>query len=96
MFATGETPMSAITSDWAPIGIDAPVTPATDNNDQVRRREEEFHSALASYMAGYTADQQKRRAAETRSKISARRGYFGIARRFAGWTQSRRFARTSP
>lgn len=51
--------MSAITSDWALIETEAPVTPAVESGKVCRR--EEFRSALDNYIAGYVADQQKRR-----------------------------------
>ena len=72
--------MSAITSDWTPAETNAPTTQAVDGGE-FRRREEEFRSALANYMAGYIADQQRRRTAET----VARTSYFTVVRRFAGW-----------
>jgi hypothetical protein len=72
--------MNAITSDWAPTETDASVTWAVGSG-KVHRREEEFRSVLANYMAGYIADQQRRRTAET----VARNSYFTVVRRFAGW-----------
>lgn len=71
--------MSATTSDWALTQTDRSVTPAEDGG-KVHRREEEFRSALANYMAGYVADQQRRRASETVTRDS----YFTVLRRFAG------------
>ena len=80
--------MSAITSDWAPIETEAPVTRAVESG-KVYRREEEFRSALNNYMAGYVADQQKRRAAATGSLASAaHNSYFTLFGRFAGWIRS--------
>jgi hypothetical protein len=77
--------MSAITSDWAPMATEAPVTLAVESG-KVYRREEEFRSALDNYMAGYIADQQKRRAAATGSIGSAaRNSYFTVFGRLAGW-----------
>ena len=75
--------MSAITSDWAPIETDMPVTPPVESR-KAYRREEEFRSALDRYIAGYVAEQQKRRTAET----SARNSYFAVVRRLAGWMRS--------
>ena len=72
--------MNAITSDWAPTETDASVT-RTVGSGKVYRREEEFRVALANYMAGYIADQQRRPTAET----VARNSYFTVVRRFAGW-----------
>ena len=72
--------MNAITSNWAPTEADASVTRA-EGSGKVHRREEEFRSALANYMAGYIADQQRRRTAETVAHSS----YFTVVRRFAGW-----------
>jgi hypothetical protein len=81
--------MSAITSDWAPMETDAPVTRAVESG-KVHRREEEFRSALDNYMAGYIADQQKRRAGATGSTGStARNSYFTVFSPFAGWIRSR-------
>ena len=80
--------MSAITSDWTPAETNAPTTQAVDGGE-FRRREEEFRSALANYMAGYVADQQQRRTEET----AARNGYFTVVRRFAGWMRGGRSAR---
>ena len=80
--------MNAITSDWAPTEADASVTRA-EGSGKVHRREEEFRSALANYMAGYVADQQQRRTEET----AARNGYFTVVRRFAGWMRGGRSAR---
>ena len=74
------SPMNAITSDWAPTETDASVTRAVGSG-KVHRREEEFRVALANYMAGYIADQQRRRTAKT----VARNSYFSVVRRFAGW-----------
>jgi len=51
--------MSAITSARAPIETETPVTPAVESGKVCRR--EEFRSALDNYIAGYIADQQKRR-----------------------------------
>jgi hypothetical protein len=76
--------MSAITSDWAPTETDGSVTRAVGSG-KVYRREEEFRSALASYIAGYIADQQSRRTAET----CARNSYSTVVRRFAGWMRDR-------
>jgi hypothetical protein len=97
MLTTGETPMSAITSVWARVETEAPVTRAVEC-DKVYRREEEFRSALNNYMAGYIAAQQKRCAAATGSIGSAaRNNYFTVFWRFAGWIRKRSpFARTSP
>ena len=82
--------MSAITSDWASIETEMPVTPPVESG-KAYRREEEFRSALDRYIAGYVAEQQKRHIAET----SARNSYFSVVRRFAGWMQSGYpFART--
>jgi hypothetical protein len=61
MFATGETPMSAITSDCVRAETEAPLPPAVIR-DNVNRREEEFRSALDSYIAAYVTDQSERRA----------------------------------
>ena len=72
--------MNAITSDWATKETDASVTQAVGSG-KAHRREEEFRSALANYMAGYIADQQRRRTVET----VVRNSYFTIVRRFAGW-----------
>jgi len=72
--------MNAITSDWAPRETDASVTRAVGSG-KVDQREEEFRSALANYMAGYIADQQRRRTATT----VARSSYFTVVLRFAGW-----------
>ena len=72
--------MNAITSDWAPTETDASVTRAAGSG-KVHQREEEFRSALANYMAGYIADQQRRRTAKT----VARNSYFVVVRRFVGW-----------
>ena len=72
--------MNAITSDWAPTETDASLTRAVGSG-KVHPREEEFRSALANYMAGYIADQQRRRTPET----VARNCYFTVVRRFAGW-----------
>jgi len=80
--------MSAITSDWTPAETNAPTTQAVDGGE-FHRREEEFRSALANYMAGYVADQQQRRTEET----AARNGYFTVVRRFAGWMRGGRSAR---
>ncbi len=44
--------MSAITSDWAPVETEAPVTRAVESG-KVYRREEEFRSALDNYIAHY-------------------------------------------
>jgi len=71
--------MNAITSDWAPTETDASAWAA--GSGKVHRREEEFRSALANYMAGYIADQQRRWTAKT----VARNSYFTVVRRFAGW-----------
>ena len=71
--------MDGITSDWVPTKTDASVTQAVGSG-KVHRREEEFRSALANYMAGYIADQQRRGTAE----IVARSSYFAVVRRFAG------------
>ena len=62
--------MSAFTSDWAPREAEAPVTRPVESRNAYRR-EEEFRSALNNYMAGYVADQEKRRAAATGSLASA-------------------------
>ena len=72
--------MNAITSDWAPTEKDASVTRAAGRG-KVHQREEEFRSALANYMAGYIADQQRRGTAET----VAHNGYFTVVRRFVTW-----------
>jgi len=72
--------MNAITSDWVATETDAAVTRAVGSG-KVHRREEEFRVALANYMAGYIADQQRRRTAKT----VARNSYFSVVRRFAGW-----------
>jgi hypothetical protein len=76
--------MSAITSDWSPAETSAPITGPVEC-DKVARREEEFRSALASYIAGYIAEQQKRRAPETVS----RNGDFNGVLRFVGWMRGR-------
>ena len=76
--------MNAITSDWVHAETKAPVPPPVVR-DKVHRREEEFRSALANYMAGYIADQQRRRTAEA----VARSSYFTRVRRFAGWMRDR-------
>jgi hypothetical protein len=90
MLATGEAPMSTITSDWAPFETEMPVTPPVESR-KAYRREEEFRSALDRYIAGYVAEQQKRRTAET----SDRNSYFTAVRRFASWKRSGYpFART--
>jgi hypothetical protein len=82
--------MSAITSDWAPIETEMPVAPPVESG-KAYRREEEFRSALDRYIAGWVAQQQKRRTAEA----SARNSYFTAVRRFAGWVRSGyAFART--
>ena len=72
--------MSAIPSDWTPAETSAPITGPVECG-KVHRREEEFRVALANYMAGYIADQQRRRTAET----VARSSYFTFVRRFVGW-----------
>jgi hypothetical protein len=72
--------MSAITSDWAPMATEAPVTPAVESGE-VYRREEEFRSALNNYMAGYIADQQKRAIATGSVGSAARNSYFTFFRR---------------
>jgi hypothetical protein len=59
--------MSAITSDWAPIETEKPVTPPVESG-KAFRREEEFRSALDRYIAGYVAEQQKRRIASRRPR----------------------------
>ena len=74
------SPMNAIMSDWAPTESDASVT-RTVGSGKVQRREKEFRVALANYMAGYIADQQRRWTAKT----VARNSYFTVVRRFAGW-----------
>jgi hypothetical protein len=80
MLATGETPMSAITSDYVP-NEPAAVTPPVEIG-KAYRREEEFRSALNNYIASYVADQQKRRAIATGSVGSgARNSYFTVFRR---------------
>ena len=71
--------MSAIFSDWAPIETEMPVMPRVESGN-AHRREEEFRYALDRYIAGYVAEHQKRRTAET----SARNSYFTVVRRFAG------------
>jgi hypothetical protein len=58
--------MSAITSDWAPMETEAATRHAAGDRNEFRR-EWEFRSALNNYVAGYIADQQKRRAAATGS-----------------------------
>lgn len=80
--------MSAITSDWAPIETDAPVARPVEIA-KTRRREEEFRSALASYMAGYVADQRKRRAETGSVDGPASSGWFTMTTRFAGWMRCR-------
>ena len=73
--------MSAITSDWAPIETEMPVTPPVESG-KANRREEEFRSALNNYIAGYVAEQQKRRAIATGSVGSAApNSYFTVFRR---------------
>ena len=72
--------MNAITSDWARTETDASVARAVGSG-KVHQREEEFRSALANYMAGYVADQERRRTAETATCNS----YFTLVRRFAVW-----------
>jgi hypothetical protein len=73
--------MSAITSDWAPIETGAPATSSVKIG-KACRREEEFRSALNNYIAGYVADQQKRRAIATGYVGSgARNSYFTVFRR---------------
>ena len=64
----------------APTETDASVTRAV-GSDKVHRREEEFRVALANYMAGYIADQQRRQIAKT----VAGNSYFTVVQRFAGW-----------
>jgi hypothetical protein len=82
--------MSAITSDWAPIETEMPAAQPVESG-KAYRREEEFRSALDRYIAGWVAQQQKRRTAEP----SARNSYFAVVRRFAGWVRSGyAFART--
>ena len=76
--------MNAITSDWAPTETDVSDTRAVGSG-KVHRREEEFRSALASYMAGYNAEQQKRRTSEAVSD----NGYFNVVLRFVGWMRGR-------
>ena len=71
--------MSAITSDWASIKTEMPIAPPMESG-KAYRREEEFRSALDRYIAGWVAEQQERRAAET----SAGNSYFTVVRRFAG------------
>ena len=73
--------MDGITSNWVPTDTDASVTQVVGSG-KVHQREEEFRSALANYMAGYIADQQRRGTAES----VARSSYFAaVVRRFAGW-----------
>jgi hypothetical protein len=72
--------MNAITSDWAPTETDASVTRAVGSG-KVHRREEEFRVALANYMAGYIADQQRHRTAKT----VVRNSYFTVVLRLASW-----------
>ena len=74
------SPMNAITSDWAPTETDASVTRAVGSGT-VHRREDEFRVALANYMAGYIADQQRHRT----EKTVVRNSYFTVVLRFAGW-----------
>ena len=81
--------MNAITSDWARTETDASVARAVGSG-KAHRREEEFRSALANYVAGYIADQQRRRTAET----VARSSYFTVVWRFAGWMRGWLDART--
>jgi hypothetical protein len=76
--------MSAIPSDWTPAETSAPITGPVECG-KVHRREEEFRSALASYMAGYNAEQQKRRTSEAVSD----NGYFNAILQFLGWTRGR-------
>jgi hypothetical protein len=69
--------MSAITSARALIETEAPVTPAVESGKVYRR--EEFRSALNNYIAGYIADQQKRRPIATGYVGSgARNSYFTV------------------
>jgi hypothetical protein len=82
--------MSAISSDWAPAETDTPIARAVESG-KFYQREEEFRSALAKYMAGYIAEQQKRGAAE----IVAGQSRFTVVRRLAGWIRGgQTFART--
>ena len=74
--------MNAITSDWTPTETDASVTRAMGGG-KVHRREEEFRSALDSYIAGYVSDQRERRAITAGSIGGATRNRnFTIFRRF--------------
>lgn len=74
--------MSAITSDWVHAETRAPVPPPVVR-DKVHRREEEFRSALDSYIAGYVSDQRERRAITAGSIGGATRNRnFTIFRRF--------------
>ena len=76
--------MSAITSDWARVETEAPLTRAVER-DMVYRREEEFRAALNNYIAAYIAAQQKRRSAANSSIGSAARyGCFTVFRQLLG------------
>ena len=84
--------MSAIASNWSPAETNSSITRAAANLSITRTaacgrahpREEEFRSALADYMAGYVAEQQKRRAPET---VLSNRS-FAVVLRFVGWMQA--------
>jgi hypothetical protein len=70
--------MSAMTSAWALIETETPVTPAVESG-KVYRREEEFRSALDNYIAGYVADQQKPPYCDqVRGQRAARDSYFTV------------------
>jgi hypothetical protein len=64
--------MSAITSNWVRAEAKAPAPPAVER-EKAYPREEEFRSALDSYIAGYATDQLERSAITTGSLGGAAR-----------------------
>ena len=73
--------MSALTTDWAPITAKATMINAAQSG-RVNSREEEFLSALGSYLAGYRAH---RAATGTASNRGVRKIDFTHVQWLAGW-----------